>query len=82
MEDEPTEMEPNEETKGRLEAKVAANRLAKLEKLTGRKTSVRDIGPFLTPETPEEAREMGEQIERSDKIKKVFGERPAPQQIQ
>jgi len=72
----------DDETKKSLEAKISAARMNKLEKLTGRKTSVREIGPFLSPETPDEAREMGEQIERSDKMKKVFGERPSPQQIQ
>jgi hypothetical protein len=51
-------------------------RKTKLAQLTGRKDSVQQLEPFLLPETPEEAAEFAKSIEQSDKMKKIFGERP------
>ncbi len=53
----------------------------KLEQITGRKDSVKKLEPFLMPDTPEEAQEMGNQIEKSDRLKKVFGTRPEGKDI-
>jgi len=50
--------------------------LEKLSRLTGRTDSLQDISDYLNPKNPDEARSMAKSIERSDKMKKVFGERP------
>lgn len=57
-------------------------RRMKLEQITGRKDSVKKLEPFLMPDSPEEAAEMGSQIEKSDRLKKVFGTRPDGKDIQ
>ncbi len=54
----------------------AETRATKLERLTGRKDSVKAITPLLDPKNAEEALHMGEKIRENDKLKSVFGERP------
>jgi hypothetical protein len=56
--------------------KVDPKRKAKIEQLTGRRDSVKSLECYLYPENAEEALQFGKSIEKSDKIKKVFGQRP------
>jgi len=50
--------------------------LQKLSHLTGREDSVLQLKEYISPATPEEAKEVRTKIEHSDRMKKVFGKRP------
>jgi len=54
------------------------HRISKLSSITGRKNSVEQLQVFLSPTVTslEEAQKNREHIEKSDRMKKVFGSRP------
>lgn len=64
---------PSSTEKGKKEKLTRAQKIAQL---TGRKDSVKHIEQYLYPESAEEAKEMASNIEKSDRMKKVFGQRP------
>ena len=55
-------------------------RVSKLGRVTGRLDSLETLGEYLTPATLNEAIINREQIEKSDRMKKLFGTRPSPSQ--
>mmetsp|Transcript_5590 Transcript_5590/g.7820 ORF Transcript_5590/g.7820 Transcript_5590/m.7820 type:complete len:99 (-) Transcript_5590:104-400(-) len=63
-----------------LEPKMI-QRKNKLEQITGRKSSLKNLVPFIFPENSEQAIQMGRSIQKSDKMKNMFGVRPDPSQI-
>ena len=56
-------------------------KVTKLKQITGRTQSVEHIGNYIMSHTVEEAIENGKLIERSDKLKSLFGKRPSHQQM-
>jgi len=54
------------------------SRVSKLGRVTGRLDSIETLGDYLTPSTVDEAHTSRQQIEKSDKMKKLFGTRPLP----
>jgi len=71
----------SEEAEG-APSQIHDNRVLKIQQITGRKDSLKLLEPFLSPESPQQALEFKENIERSDKMKRVFGVRPDAKQIQ
>ena len=53
------------------------SRVSKLGRVTGRLDSIETLGDYLTPSTVDEAHTSRQQIEKSDKMKKLFGTRPS-----
>lgn len=61
-----------------------AQKISKLERLTGRRDSLSKIQPFLMAETPDEAMKNAQMLWSSDHFKRMYGSRPIfdPQQQQ
>lgn len=53
-----------------------AQKISKLERLTGRRESLSKIQPFLMAETPDEAMKNAQMLWSSDHLKRMYGSRP------
>ena len=53
-----------------------AQKINKLERLTGRRESLSQIQPFLMAETPDEAMKNAQMLRSSDHLKRLYGSRP------
>lgn len=53
-----------------------AQKISKLERLTGRRDSLSKIQPFLMADTPDEAMKNAQMLWSSDHLKRMYGSRP------
>ena len=73
---EPSESARRQQQQQMVTEMKVANIMSKLQRLTGRKMSLEEIGPLLVAATPDEALRNGRLLRTADHLKRIYGGRP------